>query len=361
MKHIYYMKWYSLSVLFVVALLLTACDSGNAAQQAATPTQQPVNGFGGSNNHVHSLLALPNHVLVLASHFGLFRSADDGATWKTVAAGPGQLMQGQMTYSLSVSPLNPQRMYVLTQPAVSPVQGTPGLYTSADQGQTWKLATPASTVSSLYIYSAVAGNDTPDEVYIYVTSLGSLGLKVSLDDGQHFSTTGTLPFQLITNVLPIPGMPGTLLAYGSEGVARSTDGGIHWQVIKGVNDSIQQITTAGPHSPLYATGGQGIYVSQDEGASFTLVSTAASYGSLVASPTTNTTLYGKAATAIYRSIDGGKNWSPLPAITGSFKHLGDLAVDPNDPGKVYLSVSYPTEMYALQQGNTTWSSLTPKV
>ena len=59
------------------------------------------NGFGSAANHVHSLLVLPNNVLVLATHYGLFRSSDAGKTWSTVAAGPQQVMDGLMTASLT--------------------------------------------------------------------------------------------------------------------------------------------------------------------------------------------------------------------------------------------------------------------
>jgi len=120
-----------------IALLLVACTSGTGAtQQAASPTPAPVNGFGVAANHVHSLLVLPNHVLILATHYGLFRSQDNGTTWQEVAGGPHQLMDGLMTYALVISPLNPQRLYVLTLPSIISHTGIVGLYTSADQART---------------------------------------------------------------------------------------------------------------------------------------------------------------------------------------------------------------------------------
>jgi len=94
-------------------------------------------------------------------------------------------MDGLMTYSLAYSPLNPQRLFVLTQPAVLRHAGTVGLYTSADEGLTWKLSIPAASITSKLIYALAPGNDTPDEVYVYLSELGALGLKRSLDDGQH--------------------------------------------------------------------------------------------------------------------------------------------------------------------------------
>ena len=178
--------------LILLSLLLVACggESSSDVQATASPTAVRVNGFGTAANHVHSMLALPNHVLVLATHYGLFRSADDGTTWQEVAGGPHQLMDGLMTYSLQVSPLDSNRLYVLTLPSVTPHAGTPGLYTSADQGRTWTLSIPTASLTSSSIFMVEPGNDTPNEVYIYLPDLGPLGLQLSLDAGQHFPAQG---------------------------------------------------------------------------------------------------------------------------------------------------------------------------
>jgi len=343
--------------LIVLVLMLAACGGDTTNQQQAQPTAVPVNGFGAASNHVHSLLAFPPHVLVLATHYGLFRSEDGGATWKETAAGPGQLMDGLMTYSLTYSPLNPQRLYVLTQPALGHPKGILGLYTSADQGRTWKLSITTASITAHNIYMVAAGNDTANEVYIYVPDLGALGLRISLDDGQHFSTTGTLPFSSIFGVRPIPGAPGHLLVYGTDGMAYSTNGGNSWQVLKDITGAITEVTTPGANMPIYASGDAGIYVSQDGGASFKLVYSQASFFSLSVSPLHSQIVYGETAVAVYRSEDGGHTWSALPHING---HLTNLAVDPMNPSEVYLSLSYPTELYDFGQSGNVWTSLTPK-
>ncbi|HJT56462.1 MAG TPA: sialidase family protein [Ktedonobacteraceae bacterium] len=341
-----------------IALLLVACSGGNSGgtQTIGDATPQPVNGFGVAANHVHSLIALPSHVLVLATHYGIFRSQDNGATWQQTAAGPGQLMGGLMTYALTYSPLDPNRLYVLTQIATIPHSGTLGLYTSADEGKTWKLSIPTSSITNTSIFTEAAGNDTPDEVYIYLSDQGALGLKVSLDNGQHFSSTGMLPFGLIFGVLPIPGAPGQLLVYGSNGMARSTDGGNHWQVFKDIQGGIDDIATAGPHSPIYASGDAGVYASQDGGKTFKLMYSQASIASLTVSPAQPQVIYGKTGLTIYRSEDGGRTWNPLPHINGN---LAVLAADPDSASMVYLSLSYPTAMYRLNSDGKGWASLTP--
>ncbi len=348
------------SLLGVIALLLAACGGGSTMNNpTATPVAVKVNVFGTAANHPHALLAFKDHILLLATHYGLFLSTNGGASWNEVAGGPNQIMGGLMTYSLTSSPLNEKRIYVLTQPALNPHKGTLGLYTSSDEGHTWQLAIPTTSVASDgNIYLAAAGNTSPDEVFIYVQALGPNGLKVSKDDGQHFSASGTLPFGDLTALLPIPGEPGTLLASSSEGMARSTDDGEHWTIIKSVSGGIfGGIVTSGPGEPIYAAGDAGVYVSNNGGQSFTLVNSDVDYSSLTVAQTQPQTLYGHTATAVYRSTDGGKTWSALPHIAGN---LFGLAADPNNASQVYLSLSYPTAVYYYNAQQGKWESLTPK-
>src|SRR6266566_1257447 len=275
-------------LLSLIALFSVACGGDtNGNEPTANPTVVQVNGFGTAANHVHSLAVLPPHVLVLATHYGLFRSQDGGTNWQVVAP----------------------------------------------------------------------GNDTPDEVYVYLSELGPLGLKRSLDNGQHFTSTGTLPFGMIFGVLAVQGAPGHLLAYSSDGMAYSTDGGIHWQVIKNISGSINDVTTAGSHSPIYTSGNEGIYSSSDGGKTFQLVYTQASFASLTASPTQPQVIYGKTGTSVYRSDDGGHSWNTLPHISGN---LAVLSADPMNALSVYLSLSYPTALYRFSQDNKDWLSLTPQ-
>ncbi len=358
MKTKTYKRWSLLTIIILLLVLLSACSPGSAGNTPPTPTAAPVNGFGSAANHTHSLLALSSHILVLATHYGIYYSANNGTTWQQVSGGQNQLMQGLMDYALVQSPLNPQRLFVLTQPSLNPHRGTVGLYTSADQGRTWKLSIDSSTISSKYIFTEVAGNDSPDQVYIYLSEQGALGLKVSMDDGQHFTRTGTLPFGNIARILAVPGEPGHLLVASSDGMASSSDGGEHWQIVKGITGGVFEFATVGAHSPIYVSGDAGIYVSKDAGKSFALVNTQASYGSLTVSDVQTQVIYGRTGTAVYRSSNGGKTWTALPHIAGN---LTNLAADPANPSQVYLSLSYPTAVYAFGQNGTAWSSLTPKI
>lgn len=351
------------TLFFCLALILVACSGSNlGGTHTNSPSLgPPVNGFGIEENHVHSMVILPDadHTIVLATHYGIFRSLDHGVTWQQTAAGPNQLMQGLMTYSLSYNPLDPQRLYVLTQPATIPHQGTLGLYTSGNGGKTWQLSIPTAHITSGFIYLAQAGNRSPSEVFVYLSQQGARGLLVSMDNGHHFSPVGgPLPFSDVLGLLPVPGEPGHLLVYGSDGIANTTDDGMHWQVVKTIQDSILEMTTPGLNKPIYAGGDAGIYVSHDDGHHFALVSTQHTYGSLTASSQQPNIIYGYLALGIYRSEDGGQTWSQLPVIKGNF---AVLVIDPNNMYQVYLALSYPTKVYHFQITNNTWKSITPLV
>src|SRR5579875_2518483 len=101
-------KAWPISLALVLLTLLpgglSACTlpGPGTGSMLSTPTPIPAsNGFGNTANHVHSLLALSPHVLLLATHYGLFRSNDGGQHWQEVAGGRGQIMEDLMTYSLT--------------------------------------------------------------------------------------------------------------------------------------------------------------------------------------------------------------------------------------------------------------------
>jgi hypothetical protein len=49
-----------------------------------------------------------------------------------------------------------------------------------------------------------------------------------------------------------------------------------------------------------------------------------------------------------------------PTVTRVKGNLQDLAADPSNAALLYLSLSYPMEVYRFSQSDGKWSSLTPK-
>jgi hypothetical protein len=163
-------------------------------------------------------------------------------------------------------------------------------------------------------------------------------------------------------MIAIPGAAGQLLIYGSDGIARSTDSGQHWQVLQAITSSIYTAVTSGPHSPIYASGDEGTFVSQDEGKTFKQVGQDY-HPQLVSSPLQPNVVYSHTYLHITRSSDGGKTWTDLPTLKSNNSSAGSyssMTVDADTATTVYLSISYPVEMYSINLGSTAWTSLTPK-
>src|SRR5215475_4557745 len=68
-----------LALIAAMLIVLSACGS---------TTTDP---YGGPQNHLHDILALSGvpHTILVASHYGLYRSSDDGQHWTTVAGTTG--------------------------------------------------------------------------------------------------------------------------------------------------------------------------------------------------------------------------------------------------------------------------------
>src|SRR5690348_2651974 len=253
----------ALALTLAATVLLSACGGiGGSSPPPLTSTE----------NHLHDVLALrgePGAVLI-ATHFGLYRSGDRGHAWTQVAGGPGQQMDGLMTYKLAQSPVDTKRVYCLALPrSAMPgvTHATAGLYTSADNGRTWKLATavdafPTASVFSIGVSSASAGR-----VFAVVSALGAAGLYASDDAGAHWQALPKTPAEDITGVLGDPAHPGHLYLWSTiSGVFSSADDGRTWRTAAGISGAIYALSSAG--DMVYAGGDSGLFVSRDAGRRF---------------------------------------------------------------------------------------------
>ncbi|HEY7346888.1 MAG TPA: hypothetical protein VH599_01120 [Ktedonobacterales bacterium] len=340
--------WWVL-VALTPTLLLGACSNS-----------QPNPGFGDQKNHIHAMLALPGKpgLVLLATHYGLFRTTDGGKTWQKVMGGPGQLAEGLMTQYLTVSPLDPQRVYVeaITFSDLPKSSGVPGIYTSADGGATWSLMTALSNLPSPAVYYMAAGIENPQQLYIYMQGLQKQGLYETLDAGVRWQPLGALPDTQSLGLLVDPTKAGHLFVYSEEGLFASEDNGAHWKAAPGIKDGIFKALLNG--SLIYASGDDGTFVSQDGGAHFTLTAQNLAFQFLSSSPTTPTTAYGVSGSSFYQTTDGGQHWQNLK-IPASRLFFASLSVEPSNSQQVYLGNSYPVTVYASSNGGQQWSQVAP--
>ena len=245
------------------ALIYRSADGGQTWQPATRglPTDLPAN--GGVNDLVMHP-ADPDVLYVALQRRGVWRSDDGGASWVNV--NDGALAPNENVVALAIDPASPHTIYALSDDGLNVLDNN-GAWKAMNRG----LPTPARTV-----YNDIALDPTdpgtayiatnPDGLYrttnggrlwrskndqlpgrtlnvqgVTVTATGELfismrgvGLLRSGNDGQTWSSsqtgitfTNTL-FGTVSAPLFDPADPQVALAYNSDGVFRSSDGGATW-------------------------------------------------------------------------------------------------------------------------------------
>ena len=340
-----------LAALLLVVLLLSACGSNASGNSGA---------YGGSQNHVHDLLLpLGNPgVVLLATHIGLYRSANLGHTWTEVAGGSGQTMDGLMIFKLSQSPLDPKRVYVLAIPRPDnpgAAKAPPGVYMSADAGVTWRLATAASTLPTQTIFTIGAGPTSADQLFAVISGLNEHGLYETDDAGQHWRAAPALPANSIGGVLADPSQPHHLVMWSvATGLYTSGDDARTWQSVSAIQGGVYSVSWV--HQTLYAVGDSGVYRSTDDGRSFTLADGNDTYSGVVASAADPTHAYALTGTSVFASSDGGHSWTATAALS---RHPSVLSADPSSATTAWVGLSYPLGVMLTTDGGKTWKQVLP--
>jgi hypothetical protein len=339
----------TLAPLALVALLLVLAGCGSSSDS-----------YGGDKNHIHDLLALsgaPNTLLV-ASHIGLYRTADGGKTWSEVAGGPGQLMDGLMIYKLAQSPVEQKRVYALAgyRPEdKAAAQGELGIYLSDDAGQTWKLVTPLSAFPNSAVFTIAAGAGSAGQVFAVVPNVGAKGLYMSADAGAHWSQRPDLPADSVNGLVADPAKAGRLWTYSvSSGLYATDDDGAHWKSASDIRGGVFSVAVAA--QIVYAAGDSGLSVSKDGGASFAPASGDVAFRAVAASPANAATAYALTGTAVYVSGDSGASWKQTGPIS---RQPSSLTVDPASATTAYAGASYPIAVDATSDGGARWATIMP--
>jgi len=293
-------------------------------------------GFNGHYSTSGTILPDPSNpgTIVVDTGQGVFRTADDGATWASVEA----ISKGSSARSLS----NPSVIYTL-DPCL--------LFKSSDGGRTFVTANSNVCGGPTWFLVGVSPTD-PNTVLLF----GSSAVSRSTDGGATFPQTTTLPAggglgYLASSVVASP--DGSLYLAGYS-VYKSTDGGLTWNAL-----ALPQITwsnsayafTLSTSSPsiLYASDGTNIYKSTNAGAAWNTVAAGVSVTGLAADPTNPQNLYatGAAGIGVLTSTDGGVTWPSSPAPL-DVSELLLIAANPSNPAEVYLGNYVPTSAFVAK-------------
>lgn len=239
---------------------------------------------------------------------GVYRSGDDGATWRLTATG----LPPDPAYNLAVSQADPDKVY-----AVAAL----GLFVTTDGGRDWEgVSTPAGVVRL-----AVAPSDPR---VVYVTTLSDVPGRYPVwrsDDGGATwqGASADLPDESVWIVSVDPTRPHVAYAGGYDSLFRTNDGGATWhQASGGIPNSFDFGGVAiDPVHPnvLYASVEGDLFRSSNYAVQWHPVDVTGcepsgdvAVGGVAVDPDGNGVLYITRGTAVCRGTGGGAEWSNLP-------------------------------------------------
>lgn len=226
---------------------------------------------------------------------GLYRSRDGGATWESLA-GRGLPSVGLGKIGLAVAPSDPKRVYAIVDAKAG------GLYRSDDAGDSWRAMTTDKRVWERGWYFAHVTVDPKDADALYVSDTA---LYRSTDGGAHFEAVKGSPDGDDFHQLWIdPTEPARMILGSDQGATVSVDGARTWS--SWFNQPTGQFYHVATDDtfPYHLFGAQ-----QDSGAAMIL------------------------SRSDHRGIEE-RDWRALLAGGES----GEVAPDPRDPNVVYGTV-----------------------
>jgi hypothetical protein len=246
------------------------------------------------------------------SQSGFFASDDRGRTWSVLLQAPG----GDFYTEILVDPNDSQTILVGSTDAAST-----RVDVSTDGGSTWSMS---QRLSPFCGNPSLAAGGSPGTVYL---ACGVLFVR-SPDDGDTWTSPAAAfaePVRLLT------GAGGALYAFGASGIQRSLDGGDHWETAASAPAACPSVTAfaVSPAEPNVFIAGTGRL----------------SNGHFQCGGT-------------FRSTDAGTTWS---ASSLSGVYVSDVAIDPDDPSRVYASASTlagilpPGGVFESFDGGATWA------
>lgn len=140
----------------------------------------------------------PKTVYAVSATKGLSRSADGGASWKTVNPDPAKFPGVTAINSFSVTPTRPDELVIGT---------TYGFLVSRDAGDRWEAIETVIPFKTVPIQTATINNENPNIMYFTISNR----LYRTTDGGETWRTIQTIPTTRPITVLALaPDAPTTL-------------------------------------------------------------------------------------------------------------------------------------------------------
>ena len=328
--------------LWYWVVLCLACSWGAAPPERAWTSIGP---FGGGSQVVVIDPTNPNRLYTITSNSFLYRSEDEGLTWRVIRF-PAQ--QAASAHALVINPSNSQEIWIAVSSGNASKQG---IYRTSNGGTSWRHleGLKGESVFSLALFA----NDSQ------VIAAGARdGVHLSRDQGATWNRISPLENKELQPIMSLafdPTNDKTIYAGTPHLPWKTTDGGATWRSIhRGMiddSDILSLIVNPKHPSQLFIGACSGIYRSDNSAALWTklLGITGAGYRtySVVQDPSNANIIFSGTRDGLWKSADGGKTWHKTsPHIVKS------IAISPVDSKKVYLATEDAGMLRSVDGGET---------
>jgi photosystem II stability/assembly factor-like uncharacterized protein len=293
-----------------------------------------------------------DHTVFAISRHRLLRSSNLGGTWAELVNG----LANDHTMHVAAAPSDRNVLYASVELS--------GVYRSADQGSTWR-RTAAQPGGSTAIADLVVSLTSRDTVFAQLTS-GAL--YRTTDAGAHWTAVGSLG--TVTSLVIASATNDVLAGTASGIVARSRDGGTTWTTATGLpaNVPVTALTTAPTGSVVFAGTRSGkFFRSVDGGASFVGAGTGLPAEQVMSIATSNNyatdgTLWVSTWRSVYRSANHGNSFvrkasgliRDVQADEYGVAHFGRIRVGVDANGTQILYVAGFAGLFRSTSGGENW-------
>ena len=245
----------------------------------------------------------------------IYRSDDGGITWRKISGSAGSgwgtsATRGGFPIDFQVDPRNPDRIFVNAYGG--------GNFLSEDGGKTWVTACHGYTGSMIRAISV--DPDYPGRVFVGARS----GIFISSNGGEDWEGTCPPPiFFLEWNAVAIDSANPKHLITSIRGdfvIAQSFDEGVSWKIVMTLAEDADNMVAW--NGVVFAPSDPKIVYAGTTG--FASITPFDFMGS------------GK---GVYRSTDGGTSWKPANDALSEDAHVVMMAVDPQNPNKVFIATT----------------------
>lgn len=286
-------------------------------------------------------LIVPGQWLVGAAPGGLWRSTDEGETWKVI---PGT--EKLSVYAISVWPKDSRILAAGTNQ---------GVWMSNDGAKTWRRISPASVADLAAIVSVAFDPLKAGTIY---AGTPHLPWKTT-DGGQTWRKVhvGMFDDSDIFSIAVDPLRPDRVFASACSGIYCSLNGGTAWRRVQGIPGTNRRtyVVMQSPHNReiLFAGTSAGMWVSRDAGMVWSKLNSYVAT-SIAWNPADRNLLYiSTERHGLLRSQNEGTSFEP---VNEGFVSRSILAVD-SDEERLFAVAPYEG-LYARKPDEKNWSMIT---